>query len=67
MDGNSIAGFSFLLVLFGIVLLICWTILPFAIIGTKPLLRRLIEEQRETNRLLAHAGEPSPAKKLLGD
>jgi len=31
---------------------ICWIVLPFAIIGTKPLLRQLIAEQARTNALL---------------
>jgi hypothetical protein len=34
---------------------IAWIILPFAIIGTKPILRRILEAQRETNRLLESA------------
>ena len=31
---------------------ICWIILPFAILGTKPLLRTLIAEQQRTKALL---------------
>lgn len=55
------------LIVFGIVLAICWLILPFALIGTKPLLRQLLAEQRETNRLLRAIGEdgrarPAPAR-----
>ena len=41
-----------LLVLFGIILAICWIILPSAILGTKPLLRQLIAETKRTNDLL---------------
>jgi len=37
-----------LLFLFGIV----WIIVPFALIGTKPILRELLEEMRTANRLL---------------
>ena len=37
---------------FLVVLSIGWTILPFAIIGTKPLLRELLEEMRRSNLLL---------------
>ena len=40
-------------VVFLIVLAICWLILPFALIGTKPLLRQLIQEQKRTNELLS--------------
>ena len=35
-----------------VILAICWIVLPFAIIGTKPLLRQLIAEQQRTNALL---------------
>jgi len=41
-----------LAVLFGIVLVVAWVVLPFAIIGTKPLLHELIAEVRKTNGLL---------------
>jgi hypothetical protein len=37
---------------FVVVLAICWIILPFALIGTKPLLRQLIAEVRRNNELL---------------
>ena len=40
-------------IVFAIVLLVCWIVLPLALIGTKPLLRELIREQRRTNELLA--------------
>lgn len=46
-------GLIALLYLLGIVVLICWIILPFALIGTKPLLRQILEQQRETNAYLA--------------
>jgi|KBSSwiStaDraftv2_1062776.scaffolds.fasta_scaffold665261_1 hypothetical protein len=35
-----------------VIVAICWIVLPFAIIGTKPLLRQLIAEQARTNALL---------------
>lgn len=50
--GELGAGVVLALVVFGIVLLIAWIVLPFAIIGTKPLLRELLEETRKTNALL---------------
>jgi uncharacterized protein YoxC len=40
------------LVVFGLILAIAWIILPFALIGTKPLLRQLIAEVQRTNALL---------------
>jgi uncharacterized protein YoxC len=36
-----------------IILAIAWIILPFAMIGTKPLLKELIKQTKETNRLLS--------------
>lgn len=42
-----IAGMIFL-----VIVGICWIVLPFAILGTKPLLRTLIAEQQRTNALL---------------
>jgi hypothetical protein len=44
--------FYLLAIVLGIVLIIAWTILPFAIIGTKPLLRKLLAEVQVTNALL---------------
>ena len=38
--------------LFLVVLGVCWLILPFALIGTKPLLRELIAEMKRNNQLL---------------
>lgn len=35
------------------VLMILWIALPFSLFGTKRLVRKLIEEQEKTNRLLA--------------
>jgi uncharacterized membrane protein YciS (DUF1049 family) len=37
---------------FVVVLAICWIVLPFALIGTKPLLRKLIAEIKRNNELL---------------
>lgn len=57
MNGAGIGGLMVVLTLLAIVLAICWTILPFAIMGTKPLLRQILAEQRRTNELLAQ-GRP---------
>ena len=40
-------------VLLGTVLVICWIMLPFALIGLKPLVRELIRQQERTNEHLA--------------
>jgi len=46
------------IVAFGIILAIAWIILPFALFGTKPLLRELIVEVRRTNSLLEQRRAP---------
>ena len=46
------------IVAFGIILAIAWIILPFALFGTKPLLRELIVEVRRTNSLLEQRRVP---------
>lgn len=46
-------GFVYLIVIvLLLVLAICWIVLPFALIGTKPLLRQRIAETRRTNEIL---------------
>jgi hypothetical protein len=35
-----------------VILTACWIILPIAVIGTKPLLREILAEQKRTNALL---------------
>jgi hypothetical protein len=52
MVGPALAA---ILILFGIVLAIAWTLLPFAMFGMKPLLRQLIAETKRTNALLESA------------
>jgi hypothetical protein len=39
-------------VVLGVIIAVCWVLLPFALIGTKPLLRDILAEQRRTNALL---------------
>lgn len=49
----GLMGSAYLIfVVLAIVLVISWIILPFAILGTKPLLRQLISEVRRNNELL---------------
>lgn len=52
---ETIAGFMTVVWLIGFVVVIAWIILPFAMIGTKPLLRELIQQTKETNALLLAA------------
>lgn len=49
---NGFAGVSASLLFLGIIIGIAWIILPFAMIGTKPLLRELIQEVKKMNTLL---------------
>jgi hypothetical protein len=54
MDALGVSGLvGFALVIFGLILAIAWIVLPFALIGTKPLLRRILDEQVRMNALLA--------------
>jgi hypothetical protein len=50
--GEIGAVFYIALIAFGIALAMAWIVLPFALIGTKPLLRELIAEARKTNEIL---------------
>lgn len=51
-DAAAGLGLMSLLVAVGFLLLVVWIILPFAVLGVKPLLRELIREQKKTNALL---------------
>jgi hypothetical protein len=55
------AGAVMAIFVFGVVLTIAWIILPFALIGTKPLLRELSAQQKRTNALLAERNAAAPA------
>jgi hypothetical protein len=54
MGAMDAIGFGLLIagLLLALVLAILWTLMPFAIFGTKDLLRELIREQRRTNEIL---------------
>lgn len=62
---ETLLGGSLIISLFLLVLAIAWVIMPFALIGTKPLLRELIKEKKETNRLLREIGKS--ANKGIGE
>jgi hypothetical protein len=56
MDTTTLAGITTIaLWVLGFIIAILWVLMPFAIFGTKPLLRELIAEQNRTNRLLEEA------------
>lgn len=50
--GGEILWLWLAIFVFGVVLTIAWIVLPFALIGLKPLLRELIAEAKKTNALL---------------
>jgi hypothetical protein len=53
MDPFAAGGLLALaLYLLALILAIAWIVLPFALIGVKPLLRELIAETRRTNAML---------------
>jgi hypothetical protein len=57
MDGTGLAALALVvLIALGVVLVILWITLPFALFGTKPLLRELIAEVRRTNEILGRIG-----------
>lgn len=55
---------AMILILFGIVMAIAWIVLPFGVIGMKPLLRELIAETKRTNALLESAARARPRADL---
>jgi hypothetical protein len=62
MDGVAMLGsLTMVLMLVALFVLVLWVLLPFAVFGSKPLLRELLAEQKQTNELLrsirAHAVE----------
>ena len=60
LTGFYLAGMILLLILVA-----CWIVLPIAIIGTKPILRQILEEQRRTNALLEGRAVTVPAKTVV--
>lgn len=54
MSPDAATGFGIMsaLIAAGFLLLVVWIILPFAVLGVKPLLRELIKEQKRTNVML---------------
>jgi hypothetical protein len=58
---HELAGIYVLFVLFLLVVGVLWIIMPFAIFGTKPILREILAESKRTNELLEKlATQPRP-------
>ena len=49
---SIVAVLALVAIVLGVVLIVCWIVLPFAVVGTKPLMRELIREQQMTNKLI---------------
>jgi predicted PurR-regulated permease PerM len=50
--GSIVAILALVAIVLGVVLIVCWIVLPFAVLGTKPLVRELIREQQMANKLI---------------
>lgn len=50
--------------LFLLVLILLWIRMPFAIFGTKPILRELLAEQKKTNQLLQDQADRAKAIRI---
>ncbi len=50
--GSIVVVLAMVAIVLGAVLIVCWIVLPFAVIGVKPLIRELIREQQTTNKLI---------------
>ncbi|HYB11101.1 MAG TPA: hypothetical protein VEJ16_15670 [Alphaproteobacteria bacterium] len=54
--GGGIVALAFVVVVF--ILAVLWFCLPFAVFGVKPLLREVLEQQRQTNEYLRKLTTP---------
>lgn len=52
---DALGGMMVIVWLFLLILAILWFLMPFAVFGTKGVLKELIAEQKKTNRLLEEA------------
>ena len=50
--GEGLVAFWLVAVIFGIILMVCWIVLPFAVLGIKPLMKEQIAASKRTNALL---------------
>lgn len=65
--GIAAGGVMLVVWIFLLILAVLWFLMPFAVFGSKDLLKKLIEEQRRTNKLLEEAAERAraPAASLV--
>jgi hypothetical protein len=55
MEMGALGGLMVIVWLFLFILAVLWFLMPFAVFGTKGVLKELIAEQKKTNRLLEEA------------
>jgi predicted PurR-regulated permease PerM len=61
--GNELAGpFLLMLAVCAVILVVVWLILPFAVIGLKPVVRQVLAAQNETNALLREIRDRLPPR-----
>lgn len=63
---TAMSGLAIVWALIGLVIAVLWVLMPFAIFGTKDLLRQLIREQKRTNELLQAQAERAGAVREQG-
>jgi predicted PurR-regulated permease PerM len=54
---SGFAGVVVVLWVLAFIVAVLWILMPFAVFGTKDLLKQLLREQKRTNDLLAAIGE----------
>lgn len=55
--GSGLAAFGGFLTLFLLLIGILWLLVPFAVFGIKPLLGKILAEQRRTNEILTRLSQ----------
>jgi heme exporter protein D len=65
--GSAMGGLTIVWAIIVLVIAVLWVLMPFAIFGTKDLLRQLIREQKKTNELLqAQADRAKAIREQVG-
>lgn len=65
-SASAVLSLTLLAIVLAIVLIVGWIVLPFAVIGMKPLVRELIKEQQATNRLIEAQTRAMAARSVPG-
>lgn len=62
---EALTGFYLAGMILLAILVVCWIVLPIAVIGTKPILRQILAEQQRTNALLERRLAETPAQAVV--